>query len=205
MIKAILFDWHGVFDKVTFNGLLNEATRRLFEYDDEHPINVIREVIVEPEFYDRGMDYARGKISPEVFWAEVHKYSPLRGLEGYLLKIDPNVDLWKQVPELATRYKVSIVSDVPSDKATLIRKFLRQQQVQFDPKIYSYEFGRLKVETGQPSLYYYTARMIGLSPSECLVIDDSNKNIESAKQEGFETIHYKIDHPLVLTLAHRIH
>ena len=191
MVKAILFDWHGVLDRITFEGFLDEATKRLHAYDDEHPIEVIREVIVEPEFYEKGMEYARGKISPEVFWAEIHKYYPLRGLEDYLLNVDLNVSLWRQMPELANHYKLGLVSDVPYDKAVLIQEFLRQQQIQFDAMIYSYQHGRLKVEKNQRSLYSSAARMLDLLPGECLVVDDSKKNIDCAKQEGFKTFQYR--------------
>ena len=191
MIRAILFDWHGVLDKVSFDGLLNEAARRLYEYDDEFPIGAVKKIVVEPLLYNSGMDYARGKTPCASFWALTQKYPPLQGLEKYLLRVDPNEILWQQLPYLASRYRLGIVSDAPEDKAVLMIDFLGKQQVQFHPIVLSYQLNRLKVEGEGPSLYEFAAQRLGLSPQECLVVDDSQKNIDHAKQEMFETIHYK--------------
>lgn len=241
MIKAILFDWHGVLDKVTYEGFLNEAARRFYYYPGhklsyDNPLTAfetIKEVIVGTSIGKIGADYTRGIISPEDFWDKVHKTFPLfwNNLEDYLLRVDLNERVWGLMQQLSNNYKLALVSDVPADKAVLVTRAIAEQQTRigisktpiefnfasntgneinssgqlFDPIIYSYNYRRLKVEENQPSLYRRAASMLRLSPQECRVVDDSIRNIECAKREGFETLHYKNDAHSLMSLMDGIY
>ena len=137
MVKAILFDWHGVLDNITYERFLDAAAKRLYDYDDEFPLQVLRETIVDSELYQQGQDYARGMISPHDFWTLVHQRPLWLGLEEHLLRVDLNLQAWDLMPRLATSYKLAVVSDTPVDKATLITKAIAEQHVKCDPIIYS--------------------------------------------------------------------
>lgn len=57
-----------------------------------------------------------------------------------------------------------------------------------DGGVISYEIGVLKPEK---DIYLELCRRYGLTPEECVFIDDSQANIEAAEKLGFKGIHFK--------------
>lgn len=58
----------------------------------------------------------------------------------------------------------------------------------FDHLIFSYEVGSAKPE---PEIYLEALKRAGSQPEKCLFVDDLLVNIETAKEMGMKTIHYK--------------
>jgi 2-haloacid dehalogenase len=50
--------------------------------------------------------------------------------------------------------------------------------------------GRVGLVKPDPAIYNLLLDKIGKPPGECLFIDDSQANIQQAKQMGFVTIHF---------------
>ncbi len=238
MVKAILFDWHGVLDTVTFSRFLDYSTQRWHDFLAESyggrstvALSYQRLKAITYHYLEQeGRDYARGIMSAHDFWRKCREdiYVPEqthREIQSFLLSINLNEDLWELVPHLARAYKLALVSDMPSDKAYLVSRRIAEQQryipvrdtplvanlassagnqvnhngMLFDPIVFSYAHGRLKVEEGLPSLFRYAADELGLHPHECLVVDDSERNVEHAVREGFDTLHY-VGRPSALEL-----
>lgn len=86
--------------------------------------------------------------------------------------------------ELKSQYKIALLSNVgrgfieglftPEELATL-----------FDVDVLSNEVGMRKPNK---EIYEYTAMKLDLSPSECVMIDDSPQNVSGAKDTGMEGI-----------------
>ena len=58
---------------------------------------------------------------------------------------------------------------------------------EFDDIVFS---GEIKLIKPEPEIYHYLLNRIDYSASECLFIDDSLPNIETAEKLGFQTIHF---------------
>ncbi|MAG10708.1 hypothetical protein CMI44_00125 [Candidatus Pacearchaeota archaeon] len=61
----------------------------------------------------------------------------------------------------------------------------------FEEIFASFKFGCLKSDPRAFELLTEKLKEYGLNPEECLFIDDRLKNIERAKEKGYNTIHYQ--------------
>jgi 2-haloacid dehalogenase len=57
----------------------------------------------------------------------------------------------------------------------------------FDPLVLS---GEVKMVKPDPDIYHYLLKEINREPGECIFIDDSEVNIQTAEKLGFEGIHF---------------
>ncbi len=55
-----------------------------------------------------------------------------------------------------------------------------------------------------PAIYEYVAKDIAVSPEEILFIDDSNENIEAAKQAGLQTLHYHSNQEILTAFSNLV-
>lgn len=70
----------------------------------------------------------------------------------------------------------------------------------FDDILVSGEIGLVKPD---PAIYRLMLEKVGRPASECLFIDDSLKNVEAARQLGFDTIHFQSPEQLEMELQSR--
>ncbi len=186
MIKAIFFDYHGVLDKRTFKNLINLIAKLSFNHEDE---------ISEKDHIDRifekyeklGSSYASGKIAPKTFWTMLEKDPSTKHIVNkareYIFTIEPNKELWDLLPVLRKKYILGILSNCPEEKASLIMKTLNINN-NFDACYFSCDYGLSKTNAE-----FFDLMLMGFnfSKEECLFIDDSEDNIEFAKNLGFQT------------------
>jgi len=108
MIKAILFDWHGVLDKRTFAGML-ETLVRSYQSSNNAPAEIRAKNFSElhneivSKYYRPGYDYAAGKLSPNEFWAMIKNDFPQDVFETtkyYILDFEKNEAVWSLLPKL---------------------------------------------------------------------------------------------------------
>jgi len=50
--------------------------------------------------------------------------------------------------------------------------------------------GEVKLVKPDPAIFQYLLQKIGRTPQECILVDDSVKNIEAAQKMGFATHHF---------------
>jgi len=63
----------------------------------------------------------------------------------------------------------------------------------FDPLVLS---GEVEMVKPDPDIYHYLLKEINREPGECVFIDDSEVNIQTAEKLGFEGIHFSSPHQL---------
>jgi len=96
--------------------------------------------------------------------------------------IDGTIEILNQLRE--SGWKLYLLTNFSAEKFEVIRnryEFLKL----FDRIIISGEYGIVKPD---PAIFALTLELIGRRSRECLFIDDSPANIESARRLGFQTI-----------------
>lgn len=180
-IKAILFDWAGVFCTpgepfshtrlVQLTGLsvdeMGQATYTLQER------------------------YYRGSISTDEFWKQVIKQFNLPlSMEDLSTAYRSSYRLYPEMLELAkcvrAKVQTALLSNLTSE---MMQEILRVHHVEryFDHVIFSNEIGHMKPE---PESFAFALRRLEAHPHETLFIDDSKANIDAASAMGIQTYHF---------------
>ncbi|MDP9238676.1 MAG: HAD family phosphatase [Chloroflexota bacterium] len=104
--------------------------------------------------------------------------------------IAPNIDV---IRRLRPKYKTSVLSNADN---TLIDR-LRNVGVAdlFDDIVCSADVGMAKPE---PRLYALAAERLGLPATECVFVDDLERNIDAAREAGMHSVHFRVDQGHVL-------
>jgi glucose-1-phosphatase len=190
MIKAIIFDWHGVLDRTRYEDLISiisELTHKSREY--------VKETISPFE-----RSYAAGLISPDHFWSSVQSLFKVDDIQMTLLKnsilvVRKNYELWEKLELLGKLYQFAILSDCPLDKVQKIRNEVSLSD--FRVVHFSSEAHLLK---NSDSFFTNVCTELGFSSSECLYVDDSFKHIQTAQRLGFRICHFKTTEDLNVAL-----
>ncbi|HLD04642.1 MAG TPA: HAD-IA family hydrolase [Candidatus Nanoarchaeia archaeon] len=180
MIKGIIFDLDGVYFKNGKKNFVENVSSKLGV--DK---TLVEQVFLKSEQMDQ---YKEGKLSGDEFWNYAIKQWKIQSTPKELLKMlqqgyETNalaIDLIRRVKSKGI--KAIICSNNFKERIEMLDErfdFLKD----FDDIILSYEYEMLK-----PSLLKKVPEKTSLKPEEIVVIDDSNKNIEGAKQLGFQTI-----------------
>lgn len=188
MIKAILFDWHGVLDRRTFAGMLETLARAWHPHLHGISFEDYHRLIID-NFCKDGFEYAAGRISPPRFWSLLEYEGNESGVwraRDYLLQVEKNEAVWPQLPKLKERYKLVILSDCPEDKKEIITRTVDLSL--FDYTYFSCDYKLLKSD---PEFFQLALRDLGLPAPCCLLVDDSEKNVGYAGKLGFKTLHYQ--------------
>ena len=173
MIKAIVFDCFGV--------LYPQATGEFFEKHkslftnhallDELNIEIDLGQITRRELYTRLLE--RTDLSVNHVIKEIDEK----------LIFDPKlIDLIKK---LKSKYKIGLLSNAGEEEIEII--YRDKLDSLFDAIIVSY---REKLIKPDPEIFRVAARELKMELSECIFTDDSQTNIEAAKNLGMQTIFY---------------
>jgi epoxide hydrolase-like predicted phosphatase len=101
------------------------------------------------------------------------------------------------IRSLKPKYKIGIISNAWGD----LHKMLDQWGITdaFDIIVGSGDEGILKPD---PKIYKIALERLGVKPEEAVFIDDFNENIEGARKQGINTIHFKNRDQALLELNH---
>ena len=174
MIKAIIFDCFGV--------LTTEAwlpfKAKYFGHDPE----------LMDEVDDISMQANMGLISREEAMQGTSKLAGLTPAEAFnaIDRNVPNEELFDYIRELKADYKLGILSNISDNRLHQI--FEPDQLALFDTIILSFKEGFIKP---QPEAFKAAAEQLGIETSECVLIDDQERNISGAKSTGMKAILYK--------------
>ena len=171
-IKAIFFDFNGVLilDKLGYSS--SELENRIYKQlgtslDDKKDIdNILNE-----------LDWEKEK-----FWRYIHK-----SWEGVL----PNSQLLDWIKEIKDKgYKTAIISNT---SGIIFRKYQEDffginLENLFDEIIISSEVKQLKPDK---SIYETALRKFNVKSNEAVMIDDSSRYLEGAKELGINIIHFE--------------
>lgn len=170
MIRGIIFDCFGV--------LYQGSTGYLRDFTAAEDL---------PELANLGLSSDYGYLSREQYIQEVsrltHK-SPAE-IEAVMRATHiRNENLVSIVRALRPTYKVAMLSNVGS--GLMNQLFSQQEQDElFDVVVLSSDVGMVKPD---PEIYKYTCEKLGLSPEECMMVDDIQTNIDAANNLGMHGI-----------------
>jgi len=177
MIKAIIFDCFGVLYPDTYWLMADEYLgQRINEYRDELH-NLVKKV-------DLGLitrDELWGEFAQIVGVTKEEVYSRLKqfsGLDGRILDF---IDNHKN------KYKIGMISNV--GHGFIERMFVgRPASDYFDDIVLSSDVGLVKPDE---RIYKLSADRLGVDASECVFIDDLEKNVTGAIDAGMSAIKYE--------------
>lgn len=178
MIKAVIFDWHGVLDASTFQGFV----QRLSE------LSGLPKTEVEVRLSPFEQQYIVGEMEPTAFW---NKLQEVLGLTDYTLtkaqeyrtSIEKNKGLWEVISsKLKGRYLLAILSDVSQDKVDVIRSEV--ELALFAVIHFSCE---KHLSKKKKEFFLDVVHELNVLPEECLYVDDNEQHIQTANELGFHT------------------
>lgn len=176
MIKAIIFDWHGVLDMGSFMQALQDVSERTGKNFRE-----LYEGLTEEK-----EACWRGELPPEGFFVCIQRALGITdeerdSIHAAYMPIVPNEALWALLPSLKQQYTLGILSNAPSDKVAAIRKTMDLSF--FDAVFFSCEKGKSKLD---PTFFLDVAQALGEAPKDCLYVDDQLRYVETAERLGFQ-------------------
>ncbi len=173
MIKAVIFDCFGVLT-------VDKWKEFVATLPEEHK---------EPA---RGFnhDYDAGRITEADFIEKVRQLTARDPGEVEQILVgdsNKNEELLSYIKQLRPRYKIGLLSNVASN---WVRDYLLDEEDQnlFDAFIFSYEERTTKPDL---KIYQAAADRLGVKPSECVFIDDTERYCEAARELGMQTIDYQ--------------
>jgi epoxide hydrolase-like predicted phosphatase len=175
MIRAIIFDCFGVVVTYGFH-----AAFTAMGGDLERDKQMLQDLF--------GM-YNSGHLSDDELLQKlgVHLGIDTETVKTSLAK-DEHIDLrlLERIQELRTNYKIGLLSNIGKGGAERYFADIDTKKY-FDDMVLSGEVGLVKPDH---RIYELAAERLGLAPSECIFIDDSQRNAEAAEETGMRSIVY---------------
>lgn len=184
-LKSIIFDFGnvlGVWDP-----------RRLYEnlLPDARAVESFLQEVDFPAWnaeQDRGRPFSEGvALLSAQFPQHAHLIRAYheRWEESVVGAIEGTVEIVRQLAK--AHYPLYILSNFSAEKFPVMRRRYPFLDL-FDDIIISGEHKLIKPDA---AIYHLTLRRIQRSATDCVFIDDSPPNLETARRLGFETIHYQ--------------
>jgi HAD superfamily hydrolase (TIGR01509 family) len=198
MIRALVFDWGGVFQRTVDYGPRQQLDAELHL----PPGSVERAVFSAPLWEQASL----GCCSAEEAWARIARelgYPP-EGLEAFVRQFFAGDRVDPALVALVRFYRergfpVGLLSNAPRGLSGALSAVARWgQQDLFDAQVFSYQVGALK-----PDRRMYEAILAALDVAACeaLFVDDSLPNVEGARAVGMQAVHFVGVEPLLDALA----
>lgn len=174
MIKAIVFDCFGVL-----------ATEAWLPFKTEH---FGHDAALYEQVTQLSQQANGGAISYQEFIRSVASLAGVGpdAIHDAISKNVPNQTLFNYLINLKKNYKLGFLSNVASDRLGDI--FSEEQLGLFDAIVLSYQHGFYKP---QPEAYQTTAEQLGVGVSECVFVDDQERQVAGARQAGGQAVLYK--------------
>lgn len=132
-----------------------------------------------------------GELSRHDFWNRAAKILGI-SREDLDVKLDEvrgaDWQLLDYIKSLKKNYKTGLLSNVGHGFIEKIFDEKKPQQDYFDIVVISGEVGVLKPD---PHIYQVTAKKLGVTPKECIFVDDRERNCEGARAVGMRAILYQ--------------
>lgn len=171
-IKAIIFDMVGVllfvkknYFPVTENEINALNIEKLYNHTDDKKL-----------LTDIKNNLNLDKISLE------------KALECIPKKFEKYDALWKLLPDLKKNYDLAIINNGNA----LAMKYWHKY---FDYSVFNFFINSAeeRIKKPDPKIYLLTCQKLGVSPKECLFMDDTFENVETAKALGMTTVWWSKD------------
>ncbi len=147
------------------------------------------------------LELDRGSLSPDDYWAKILArggVAPTKDIVARLEREDAlgwtraNWSVVTWVSELrGAGYRTAILSNMPPDKLSFIRASEEYAWIrELDGAFFSCDYRLVKPE---PQFYRLCLARLGVSPGECVFLDDSETNAEAARAMGINAVVYRSD------------
>lgn len=175
MIKAIIFDCFGVLAREMWTPFRDQyfgTSGKDFDWANEQMRAVSKGNMTAKEFAD--------VISQ-------HTGVDADGFLKLLHDNPPNTELFDYIRDyLAPKYKIGFLSNVGADRLSDL--FTEEQLGLIDEFALSYDIGSAKPE---PKAYMHIAQKLGVTPEDCIFVDDIKKYCVGAEKVGMKSIQYQ--------------
>jgi FMN phosphatase YigB (HAD superfamily) len=183
MIQAVLFDWGGVLIENPAPGLMDYCAKAL-------GVPVLDYVRVHEAHAEA---FQKGGIAEEVFWQRVcgalHRPVPRQASlwgEAFRAVYRPRTEVFALARRLRERgCKTSLLSNT---EAPAMEFFLELGYDAFDALTFSCAEG---VAKPQKEVYEVAARKLGMTPAQCVLLDDRLDFVQGARHAGMQGIVYE--------------
>jgi putative hydrolase of the HAD superfamily len=173
MIRAIIFDCFGVLTTDLWKEFV--ATLPEAQHAPARDINYA---------------YDSGRMSREKFRTEIEALTgrlPKEVEERKGLATEKNTALLDYITQLRPKYRIGMLSNIASDWVR--QEFLSaEEQKLFDAMIFSHDVGMAKPDR---EIFELAAERLGVTPGECVLIDDSPRHVTGAQAAGMQGIIYE--------------
>lgn len=181
MIKTILFDYAGVITPTQNN--------YIFACENSKRFGLSPKELMEITYKDWDKAII-GKLDDNIFWNQIANELKIKSnvLMDLIIKTFP-ID--KKVIDIIKKTKKNYTTVLFSNQIeNWLEKVVDDNKLRslFDYFINSYNIGFKKPD---PKIFFEVLRITSSKPSEILFVDDSFKNIETAKQMGINTIQFE--------------
>jgi putative hydrolase of the HAD superfamily len=176
MIRAIAFDWGGVFTEGTFDSSAVKALAALYDVPVEN---------VEPPYLDLMATFEDGAFDLGGFYRRFTDRTGLTTDETAFRRTFLGAIRWRpamlallaSIPDV---YTVGVLSNNVPALCDVVRDDPRMQRV--ERFVFSNEIG---VRKPRPEAFAALTEALGLPPRETVFIDDSARNIAACEELGF--------------------
>lgn len=180
MINTLIFDFGDVFINLDKKGAMDNA------------LKIFNLVDFEKDMINANVEYEIGKLSTEKFFSfYTHKFPHLTEYEvidawNYIIKDFPEHRL-KFIQDLAKekKYKLILLSNTNASHIDFIKEnveFFNDFKNCFDAFYLSHEINLRKPGT---TIFDFVIDKNNLNPENCLFIDDTKENTDTASKMGF--------------------
>ncbi|MCH5325332.1 MAG: HAD-IA family hydrolase [Eubacterium sp.] len=182
-ITTLIFDMYGV--------ILEESKGNFIPYTLSHFANteherLIRQIIKEQLFTKA----SNGELTSDEFLSLLGYENPQYHMKDYIenyLTLDGNFIVFAET--YCEKYDFVLLSNDVSEWSSYITEYYKLNKF-FKQKIVS---GDVKCRKPEKRIYEMTLEKIKRSPAECVFIDNSVKNLESAGEMGMQTVLFNRD------------
>ncbi len=193
-----MFDFGGV--------LMDWDPRYLYQKMPGYDRQAVERFLEEVDFFTWNLEHDRGRSVAEgmaLLSARFPQYSDLlraydeRYLEALRGPVEPVVRILYALK--AAGYPLYGLSNWPAEKFALVRPMHPFFEA-FDDMVIS---GEVKLIKPERAIFELLLERIGRPAEECLLIDDSERNIQAARELGFQAIHFQSPQQLEAELGRR--
>jgi putative hydrolase of the HAD superfamily len=184
--RAVIFDWGGVMEELPTEADVAAWERRLALAPGTLPQVLWGEVWRNLELGTiTDEDYAR-HVADRLGLPD--QEAALRFLQVFYTADRLNQQVIGAARALRGRYQVAVLSNAFPTQSEVIRDYHGiDVRAEFDVYVNSAEVGLSKPD---PNIYHLTLERLGVAPEQAIFLDDSLRNVDSARQVGIHTIHF---------------
>lgn len=182
MIRAVAFDWGGIFTEGTFDSDAVANLAALLEVAEER---------LEGVYYPLMAHFEAGEFGLEEFVARFRQESGLTFDEGefrdtFLASGRDRPRMYEVLNAIPRSYRVAVLSNNVPVLCDRVRSDPRMERV--ETFLFSNELG---VRKPAEAAYRRLREAVDLPAGEVLFIDDSEANIAACRELGFTGIHFR--------------